>query len=321
MTPKTILVIRLGALGDILQFFGAFQTIRAAHPDATIDALTLPPYAALFEGSGLFDAVHAPPKPKGPAAWLRLVSTLRRRRYDRVYDLQRNDRTAFLFRAMRLGRPLDWSGVVRGCSHYTPGLWESDAHAIDKIAIQMRDAGLPTPARSDLSFLDGAVDDLAPPTPFAIIAPATAPSRPRKRWPADRYAEIARRLFAQGVSSAVVGGPGDQAVCAQAAASGALDLCGRTDFGQLAALGRRAAAALGGDTGPMHLLSLVGCPVLSLYGEDSDPERTKPLGPAVDILRDETMAALNVERVWTRLSALLDQSEMRAGGVGPCPTP
>jgi len=305
MTRPRILIIRIGALGDIVQFFGAFQAIRAAHPEAVIGALTGPAYGDLLRRSGLFDSVEAPPKPHGPKAWLRLIGMLRARRYDRVYDLQRNDRSAALFHALRLGRRIEWSGVVRGASHYTPNLRSSNIHASEKIAIQLRAAGLPAPGRSDLSFLDGSIDTLAPSTPFVLLVPATAPSRPRKRWPADRYAAIAERLSAQDVASCAIGGPDDAELCAAAAEGGAVDLCGRTDFGQIAALGRRAIAALGGDTGPMHLLSLVECPALSLYGEDSDPARTKAQGPSVRVLRGETMAALQVDQVWAALSDLM----------------
>jgi len=307
MSPRRILVIRLGALGDILQMFGPFETIRAAHPDATIDALTTPPYADLLRRSGLFAAVHAPPKTRGPRAWAALIRAMRAARYDRVYDLQRNDRTAALFYAMRLGRRLEWSGVVRRASHATPGLWTSDLHAVAKIAIQLRDAGLPTPTPSRLDFLDGAVDALAPSAPFVLLVPATAANRPLKRWPADRYAALSKTLAARGFASAVIGAGSEAAICTAAAAGGAVDLRGRTDLGQLAALGRRAVAAIGGDTGPMHLLSLVGCPVVSLYGEDSDPARTKPLGDAVRVLRGATMAAIGVEDAFDALSALIER--------------
>ncbi|MEM6491102.1 MAG: glycosyltransferase family 9 protein, partial [Pseudomonadota bacterium] len=310
--PQRILVIRLGALGDVIQCVGAFQTIRAAHPDAEIDALTQPAFAELVQMSGLFSTVHAPPKPRSVRTWLQMIQALRAADYDRVYDLQRNDRTAVLFHGMRFASRLEWSGVFRGASHRSIENKNSDQHGAEKIAIQLQIAGLRKPALSDLSFLDGPIDALQLPIPFALLTPGAAPNRPRKRWPAERFAVLAERLRDRGVASAVVGGPDDAAVCAEAARSGATNLCGRTDLGQLAALGRRARIAVGGDTGPMHLFSTVGCPVLSLYGDDSEPSRTRPLGQDVHVLRGETMSALDVETVWNALSACLDQVERSA---------
>lgn len=300
---RRILVIRHGALGDIVQLIGAMQAISAAHAEDHIAALTLAPHADLLEKSGLFDAVLIDDKPRGPAGWLRTIRRLRAERFDRVYDLQRRDRTKLLFHGLKAGRRLEWSGCARGASHYAPPRFDDDAHGAEKIADQLRVAGIENVQRSDLGFLDGDLDEFALPTRFVAIVPGVAASRPRKRWPTSAYADLAARLRADGWASVAIGGPGDVAACAAVGAD--FDLGGRTDLGQLAALGRRAAAAVGGDTGPMHLLSLVGCPVLSLYGEDSNPARTRPLGPRVEILRGENMAAIGSEEAFATLTAML----------------
>ncbi len=94
MKPVTkVLVIKLSAVGDFVLAFPAFERIRAAHPEADITLLTTPPFQALALASPYFERVETDGRPVGAAAWLALIGRLRRERYDRVYDLQVNDRT------------------------------------------------------------------------------------------------------------------------------------------------------------------------------------------------------------------------------------
>ena len=69
------------------------------------------------------------------------------------------------------------------------------------------------------------------------------------------------------------------------------------DLGQVAALARRAAVAVGNDTGPTHLAALAGCPTLALFSNESDPVKTAPRGAAVRELHMGSLADLPVERV------------------------
>ena len=77
----------------------------------------------------------------------------------------------------------------------------------------------------------------------------------------------------------------------------ARDLTGKTDYGDIVALGRWALYALGNDTGPMHLIVASGCPATLLYSRESDPGLTAPRGARVTILRRPDLAQLSVEDV------------------------
>ena len=87
--------------------------------------------------------------------------------------------------------------------------------------------------------------------------------------------------------------------------AGTIDLTGRTDFADLAAIARRARFAIGGDTGPMHLIAAAGCPVLTLFGPASDPHRSAPGWPAGRWLRREPLAALMAGEVLAELDRRL----------------
>jgi ADP-heptose:LPS heptosyltransferase len=78
-------------------------------------------------------------------------------------------------------------------------------------------------------------------------------------------------------------------------------LGGRTSFAEIAALARAAAAAIGNDTGPMHLIALAGCPSLVLFSAASKPAQTAPRGPAVEILQRPSLATLSLDDVLERL--------------------
>jgi ADP-heptose:LPS heptosyltransferase len=145
--------------------------------------------------------------------------------------------------------------------------------------------------------------------PYALLVPGASALRPGKRWPAEDYARLARWLLDRGVQVAVIGGPGEAGIGAHitAAAPGALDLTGRTDYAQIAGLGARAALAVGNDTGPSHLIAATGAPTLVLFSGESDPALCAPRGRRVELLQCEQLADLPVGAVCEVAQMLLAQ--------------
>jgi ADP-heptose:LPS heptosyltransferase len=278
MSRPRILVIKLGALGDFLMALGPMQAIRRHHPQAELVLLTRPPYRELGAASGLFSEIWIDPAPRwNPVAWVRWRSRLRRGGFDRVYDLQTSERTGGYFRLFASDRRPAWSGKV---------------------------AGIDDAALSDLSFLDGDLAAFALPERFALLIPGSSPDRPYKRWPAEHFGTLAAHLSGRGITPVVLGGP-DEGTLADAILSAepsSLNLTGRTDLGQLAALARRAIVAIGNDTGPTHLVALAGCPTVALFSDASDPAKTAPRGLDVRELHEPVLADLPVEQVIAVLS-------------------
>jgi ADP-heptose:LPS heptosyltransferase len=308
--PSEILVIKLSALGDFVQAFAAFARIRAAHPGARVTLLTTPAYADLGAASPFFDEVWSDGRARTLGAALSLIGRLRRRRFGRVYDLQGNDRTNLLFQALRPFPPR-WSGVAPGCAlpHRNPDRMKM--HTLERQAEQLRDAGVwpdaPTvPGAApppDIAWVlrlasIAPTEALAEPRPIALLVPGAAPSRPAKRWPADRYATLAGRLAERGFAIQLVGGPAEVELGAMIAAEApmAMNLIGRTDLAGIAALGARAALAVGNDTGPIHLIAAAGAPTVALFSADSDPALCAPRG-RVSVLRVANLADLPVDTV------------------------
>lgn len=303
MTQPRILVIRLGALGDFVQSFGPFQAIRTAHPTAHITLLTTAPFVALARLSPWFDTVEVDPRP----AWGNLPALLRLRQmlcgYVRVYDLQTSSRTARYYALA--GRPEMWCGHVGRSPLVHANPWRNEMHTRTRQQDQLRGAGLTETPIPDVSWLAGQGPQLE--TPYVLIVPGASPHRPAKRWPVRRYAELAACLESRGLRPVVVGSGVDKplAVAIKQVCPQALDMTGQTSLPELAGLAARAKAAVGNDTGPMHLAAIMGCQSVVLFSADSNPALTAPLGRApgqVCVLSVRDLATLSVNRVAAALS-------------------
>ena len=292
-----ILVIKHGALGDIVLAFAPFAAIRAHHPGDRITLLTTAPFAELCAASPWFDRIEID---RRPSWWdLRGVASLRRRLrgFDFVYDLQTSSRSSTYFRLA--GQP-GWSGIAHGASHPHDHPDRDRMHTRDRQADQLARAGIADVPFPDLSWLAGQGPLLD--QPYALLVPGAAPHRPAKRWPVAHFGDLAARLSVTGVRPVVVGAAAD-APLAEAIlhhCPTALDLTGRTSLIELGGVSARASLAVGNDTGPMHLAAAMGCRAIVLFSGESDPALTAPRGPdpaAVSVLRADVLADLPVERV------------------------
>jgi ADP-heptose:LPS heptosyltransferase len=296
-----ILVVKLGALGDFIQAFGPAASIRNHHPAAEITLLTTAPFADLGRAAPWFDRVWIDERPswRRPGAWLALRRRLRGAGFSRVYDLQTTDRSGGYFCLLGPGRRPEWSGIAPGCSHPHANPARDSMHTIVRQAEQLAMAGIAGIPPPDLGWLDADIAEFAlGAAPFVLLVPGGAAHRPDKRWPAESYGALAAILAGRGLRAVVLGTAAERSL-AQAigwAAPDVLDLTGRTSLAEIAALGRLAAGAVGNDTGPMHLLAAVGCPLTALFSDASDPALCAPGGPvpeAIAVLREAPLSGLD----------------------------
>ena len=299
---RRVLVIKLGALGDMVLALGPFAAIRAALPDAAITLLTTAPYKGFLRASDYFDDIWIDGRPSffEPTGWLALRRRLIGGNFDFVYDLQTSDRSGWYYRLMGPGSRPSWSGIARGCSHPHGNPDRDSMHTIERQREQLACAGIATVPEADLSWVDADVARFGLEAPYTLLVPGGAPHRPRKRWPVDSYAALARDLADRGVRPVIIGGPEERALAASIPA--ARSLAGETSFADIAVLARGAAGAVGNDTGPMHLIAAAGCPALVLFSAASDPALTSPRGARIAILQREKLDELGVPEVAAALS-------------------
>lgn len=305
-TGNRILVVKLGALGDIVQATGPFAAIRAHHADDHVTLLTTRPYAGFLEASGWFDAVEIDSRPgwRDPKDWLELRRRLRAGGYDRVYDLQTSNRSSFYYRLFWPGRVPEWSGIARGCSHPHANPRRDFMHTVDRQAEQLAMAGIDAVPPPALDWVTSDIARFGLPDRYALLVAGGSAHRPEKRWPTGGFARLARRFAEQGIVPVLLGTRAEADVNATIAAfsDAAVDLTGETGFADIVGLARGAVAAVGNDTGPMHLIATAGAPSKVLFSQFSDPALCAPRGPAVEIIRRPLLQDLTVDEVEAALA-------------------
>ncbi|HEX2527053.1 MAG TPA: glycosyltransferase family 9 protein [Geminicoccus sp.] len=299
-----ILVIKHGALGDVVLATGAMQAIVRHHPDDRMTLLTTAPYAKLLQSTGWFADIIVDDRPSlwTPIRLFGLIRRLAAKRFAVVYDLQTSRRTSLYFSLWPKPKPR-WSGIAKGCSDPDLQPERELIHTVPRLKGQLAQMGIVDVPPPRVDFLQGDVTGLAPAGPFALLVPGCAPHRPDKRWPATHYAQLAVYLVACGIRPVLIGtaAEADALKAIKEECPDALDLGGRTSFGQIASLARRAAFAVGNDTGPMHLVAAAPCPVLTLFSGASTPARSAPGWPDEPWLQREPLSALGIDEVLAAL--------------------
>lgn len=306
-----ILLIRLSALGDVLHALPVLSALRARFPDARIDWAVEDRAASLLEERPDLDRVLVYPRRRlsaalhgvpSPVELLRagggFVRALRRGAYDVALDLQGNLKSGAVLRAsgaaLRFGpgRPdaREGSQVFSQRRAVPP---RSKRHRVERnLALASALLGEPLPYVPP-GFPVGAATEQAatrllahadlPPDGFAVLQPGTSGFGAFKRWPAERFGSLARRLAADGHAVAVPHGPGEEALAAAvvAAAPDAAVALRPPSLPVLAEVIRRAGLFIAADTGPLHLAALVGTPLVGLFGP-KDPTVYGPYGLRAD---------------------------------------
>ena len=285
-----ILIVRLGALGDVVHTVPLAAALFRRLPGAAVDWVVDERYAALLRTVPELDRrIALAGGGRTAAAWRALRRALRAVRYDVALDAQGLGKSALVARL---------SGARRVVGFTAPFLRERSARWLYTETV---DPGRPRHVVDrNLGLLAGVgVADRAWSFPFRPPAPPTAEAPrgafavlnpnaawPTKRWPPERYGAVAEHLRrVHGLPCVVIWGPEDEprAAAVVAASGGAAALAPPTNLVELASLLRAAALLVSGDTGPLHLAAALGTPVVGLYGP-SDPVRNGPWSLADEVV-------------------------------------
>lgn len=297
---ERILIIKLGAFGDFVQTFGVMRAIRKAHPRAFITLLTTSPFVELAMSSGYVDECHVDVRPRWYElkAWADLSRWLNVASFQRVYDLQNNDRTSLYFKLFH--RKPEWVGVAKGASHRNSSPDRIKGHGFDGHIQTMALANITDIEVDDLSWMDADLSRFNVEDPYVLLVPGSAPEHVEKRWPAKFYGELAAGLWSKHrLRSVLIGTSAEKDVIQEIVriCPEAMDLSGKTQIQDLPALARNAKAAIGNDTGPMHVIGPTGVSSLVLFSSVSNPVRHKPLGQNVFVLQANSLDDLSVSQV------------------------
>jgi lipopolysaccharide heptosyltransferase II len=288
-----ILLIRPDHVGDLLLATPAIRALRRAHPEAVIDVLASPWGAPALAGNPDIDQVRTieatwfePGRRSGPdpAGLIGAIASLRLGRYDAAADLRGDFRSILIARASGARRRAGFSrlGLERLLTDFVPFDPRLDHvsrnHAVVSLLgaapMERRRPVFTIPPRAD----EAAARLLAPlPAGRPILAVFPGTNRRRATWGPARFAEACRILrLRKPVSIVIAGRDADGAAAAELAedlrpfASDVLDLTGRTDLAEAAALIRRSSVVLANDSGAAHLAVAAGTPVAVIFGP-TDP--------------------------------------------------
>jgi heptosyltransferase-2 len=278
---ERLLVVRLAALGDVAITSSLTERIRIERPNTHVTFLTGKSYAPIVR---LFDGVHdvltvdERELLRGSAMrrlrallviWRRLLT----RRFDRVLLLHVDARYRVVVAPLLTTRVDTLHRSTHGEMIPIPGRWLGDEYA--RLLDGAEHVG-PVERCYGMADLRGHLAPSSVGDRVVALVPGGARNVLRetglKRWPAQSYAELARRLLADGFDVVLLGSDDDRWVLPAFE-----DIGVRSEIGQLDLIGtlkviRGAALVVSHDTGPMHLTRLVRTPLIALFGPTSPHE-------------------------------------------------
>ena len=314
-----ILIIKQGALGDVIMATALIDAIQRAHTGARFALLTTPAFADLFAQWPAL-TVHAFPR-RGIGAMVAMLRFIRAQQFDRVYDLQGNDRSGLLCALSGIQERVG-NHTRFPYTHHPRAPWRGQTHIFERMNAVLAAAGVapaaPRPvlpcaaaARADVAAFRAQHDLID--GRFVVLHAGASPTRQDKCWPG--FGDFAVRLEATGLRAVWLGAGSDAARNRELAARAGINTSDRFSIPQLAVLARHARFALTNDSGPMHAIAAAGVPVFGLFGP-SDWRRNHALGQRDHVLActelvaghageptADCLAALEVDTVWQRIAA------------------
>ena len=336
-----ICLIKPSALGDVVQTLPLLGMLRRRFPTATLSWVVRRDLVDLITGHPDLDEVIPFHRDGTWRESRRLLWLLKRRRFDLVFDLQGLFRTGMMTfatgAALRVGLEAAREGANLACNCIVPDsgrnvpaqrrYWRV-AEALG-LADHPRTAFVSTTA-ADSIWLAEHLRCL--PRPIMAIHPGAG--WVTKRWPVDKFGEIARRFAG---SVVVIGTASEQLAGTRiidstaAAPKPILNLAGKTTLKQLAVLLREVDLLVTNDSGPMHLAAAVQTPVVGIF-TCTNPVLSGPEGALHELVSTGVSCAagyhklcphsrsshlaclseLSVERVWSAVVRILDRRRSTA---------
>ena len=305
---RRVLVVRVGAMGDVLHALPAVTALRRARPEWEIGWAVDRRWTPLLWGDGgapVVDAVHVaatkewsarPASVRTVRQVVELRAEMRAVSYDICVDLQGTIRSAVIGRmagakvfagygdareapARRIyGRLMERRGkhvVEQGCAL----LGDAVGVSLEPVRVE-----LPVDWAAEL-WCDEVMRGMGR---FCFLAPTAGWGS--KVWPAERYGAVARDLVRAGYGVVVNAvDANDGAAAAVVRASGGVARSVASTMAGMVSLVRRSSLVIAGDTGPLHLGAALWRPVVGLFGP-TDPARNGPFGTRARVLRHPTSA-------------------------------
>jgi heptosyltransferase-1 len=315
-----ILVVRLGAMGDIIHALPAVAALKQALPGSHLTWAVEPQWAALLEGNPFVDRMVLLRRGSA-AALLESWRELRRESFDLGLDFQGLLKSAVVAAAARPQRIIGFASPRERAAalFYTARVFPRATHVVDRNRELVGHAysacrALACPALAcpaDFPLPTGRPEGSLPDSPFVLASPLAG--WPSKQWPAEHYRALAQHLRRDLNIPLLLNGR-------EAAHLPAIDsaLHHVSGIPGLIHATRRATAVVGVDSGPLHIAAALRKPGVAIFGP-TDPARNGPYGGSIRVLRrpeavttyrrgseiDESMRRISPDEVFEELRAAL----------------
>jgi len=295
---KNILIIKPSSLGDIILALPALTALRKSFPDAKINWLIRPEFAPILENHPhLTEIIHFDRKflgkawfhPGAAGSLLSLIKRLRRAEFDAVIDFQGLFRTASLawlsgckkrfgIANAREFAPLFYTHKItqtKDCIH----LVDFYLKIIKAAGASELDVQFVLPQHPEAAHAVGGLleNHYVSPDNYVVFIPGSA--HDDKRWPVERFAELAERISSHHKLPVVATGDAGESVLAEKLKDlskvPVANIAGKTSLSELVVLLKNARLVVSNDTGPGHIAAALGTPLVLMYSW-SNPARIAP---------------------------------------------
>jgi heptosyltransferase I len=332
LEPARVCIIKPSSLGDVVHALPILAALRGRWPSAHLAWVVSHPFQEVLRNHTDLDELIVYDRTRrgidhlGIGATGSLFRKLRQGRFDLTIDLQGLLRSALMSAATMARVRVGIADAREGARWFYTDLVKAPrlgvhavervqrvAHALDADASQPR-FNLPI-AETDLQWARKVLAGVQPPRIVLNLGARWE----TKRWPPEKFAELARRAVHElGAGLIAVGAPGDRPIVDQLLQRmghvPVLDLCGRTSLLQLAALAAESDLMISNDTGPLHLAAAAGARVVGIYTCTS-PKLTGPFGPRVATVQSCVWCAPSFIKKCYRLDCMMELTPNRVWPV------
>jgi len=335
---RSILVVRLYFIGDVLLSTPVLAALKNAFPDATLTVLVKSRATDVLKNNPYVDEVleyDAVAGYHGPVWTGRMARKLRRARFDLAVDLTGDLRSSWLLFAADPGFRVGFNHAGFGFLLDRRIPYRASGHGVEHLLSAVAPIGAETDDPSPRLYLTDielgdaarllAEQGVGETARFAGLAPGA--NWEYRRWSPERFGALAAMLRDRlGLSSVVTGSPADEGLASEVVScsdGAAVSLAGETDIRGMAAVAARSAVFVANDSGPMHVAASVGTPVVALFGPNT-PEVYAPRGAPSRIVwherpccpcdqktcvraDDPCMNAIEVHEVYDAVESLLSE--------------
>ena len=315
-SEHNILIVRLGAMGDVVHSLPVAAALRQAYPDAHIGWAIEERWAELLAARSELDAASSSPSAKRPLvdavhmvnmkSWLaspfstrgwkerkKMKAEMRAQNYGTAIDIQGALKSVWVARASNAEVQAGFQTPREPLAKffYQRKFEMRGVHVVEQGVNLVREMSSRDDLRAQFQLPCDAEAEAWRDAElrkrgiggYIVITPGAGWGA--KRWPAERYGEVARQLGQWGLQSVINSGPGEERLAEEVVSVS----CGAAQamscsIGQLIALARKARLFIGGDTGPVHLAAAMGVNVVAVYGP-TNPARNGPYGSKAIVLR------------------------------------